>query len=42
LGRLINFNNIDWYMTFLLKVEYIDNTISNTNFNDIIKQQAII
>jgi hypothetical protein len=41
-GRLINFNNIDWYMTFLLKVEYIDNTITNTNFNDIVKQQAIL
>jgi len=42
LGRLINFNNIDWYMTFLIKIEYVDNTITNTNFNDIIKQQAIL
>lgn len=41
-GALINFNNIDWYMTFLLKIEYIDNTMTNTNFNDIIKQQAIL
>jgi hypothetical protein len=41
-GRLINFNNIDWFMSFLLKVEYTDNTITNTNFNDILKQQALI
>lgn len=42
LGRLINFNNIDWYMTFLIKIEYVDNTITNTNFNDIIRQQTLI
>jgi hypothetical protein len=42
LGRLINFNNIDWYMTFLLKIEYVDNSIQNASFNDIIKQQTLI
>jgi len=42
LGQLINFNNIDWYMTFLLKVEYVDKAITNTNFNDIIRQQTLI
>lgn len=41
-GRLINFNNIDWFMTLILKIEYTDNGITNTNFLDIVKQQALI
>lgn len=34
----INFNNIDWYMTMILKIEYTDNVITN-DFNSIVKQQ---
>ena len=38
-NNLINFNNIDWYMTIILKIEYTDNTVV-TDFNSIVKQQV--
>lgn len=38
-NNLINFNNIDWYMTLILKIEYTDNTVI-TDFNSIVKQQV--
>lgn len=38
-GDLINFNNIDWTMGLLLKIEYTDNSI-NSSFNSIINNNA--
>jgi len=35
-NNLINFNGIDWTMTLLFKIDFVENIISN-NFNSIIK-----
>lgn len=39
-NNLINFNNIDWTMTLIIKIEYIDESVK-TNFNEIIKNQVL-
>jgi hypothetical protein len=36
-NQLINFNNIDWYMTFQIDIEYIQPQI-NSSFGQLIKQ----
>lgn len=30
IGEFINFNNIDWYLTFLIEVEYLENPINSS------------
>lgn len=37
LNNLINFNNIDWTLSFKIKIEYLDTNTPNTNFTNIIK-----
>lgn len=36
-NNLINFNNIDWTLSFKILIEYIDNTDRINNFNDILR-----
>lgn len=40
-NNFINFNNIDWTMSFKIIIEYIDKTEQNQNFYDILKNQSI-
>ena len=40
-GNLINFNNVDWYMTFQFDIEYIE-LIKQSDFNSIISKQNFI
>lgn len=40
-NNFINFNNIDWTMSFKIIIEYIDNTDQKQNFYDILKNQTI-
>jgi hypothetical protein len=40
--NLINFNNIDWQLTFLLEITREQQEISTTEMSDILKQQNII
>lgn len=40
-NNFINFNNIDWTLSFKITIEYIDNTNQNQNFYDILKNQTI-
>lgn len=42
LDNLINFNNIDWTLTFLLEITRESEDISTTEMSDILKQQNII
>ena len=37
----INFNNIDWTMTLLFKIDFIDNSDSNTSFNSILNNNSL-
>lgn len=36
-NNLINFNNIDWTLSFKIVIEYIDNSNKNDNFNNILR-----
>ncbi len=36
-NNLINFNNVDWYMTFTIKIDYKDLNDPNQNFLSIVK-----
>jgi hypothetical protein len=36
-NNLINFNNIDWTLSFKILIEYMDNTDRINNFNDILR-----
>lgn len=36
-NELINFNNINWYLTFLIEIEYLENNVLNSNFSNIIR-----
>lgn len=36
-NELINFNNIDWYLTFLIEIEYLENSILNSTFSNIVR-----
>ena len=40
-NNLINFNNIDWFMTFTIKVEYKDLNDPNNSFLSILKSNYI-
>ena len=40
-NNLINFNNINWYMTFTIKVEYKDLNDPNNSFLSILKSNNI-
>jgi hypothetical protein len=40
-NNLINFNNIDWTLSFKIKIEYMDKTDINQNFYEILKNQTI-
>ena len=40
-NNLINFNNIDWTMTLLFKIDFIDNSDSNINFNSILNNNSL-
>jgi hypothetical protein len=40
-NNLLNFNNIDWTMSFKIIVEYIDDTDQRQNFFDIVKYQSM-
>jgi hypothetical protein len=40
-NNLINFNNIDWFMTFTIKVEYKDYNDPNNSFLSIVKNNNI-
>jgi hypothetical protein len=40
-NNLINFNNIDWTMTLLFKIDFIDNSDSNTSFNSILNNNSL-
>jgi hypothetical protein len=40
-NNLINFNNIDWFMTFTIKVEYKDLNDPNNSFLSILKNNNI-
>jgi hypothetical protein len=40
-NNLINFNNIDWTLSFKIIVEYIDETDQRQNFFDIVKYQSM-
>ena len=35
-GFYINFNNVDWYLTFKIDIEYIEQ-LKNSTFEDILK-----
>lgn len=39
-GNLVNFNNVDWYMTFQIDVEYLE-TPRLTNFSNIVAQPPL-
>lgn len=39
--NLINFNNIDWTMTLLFKIYFIDNSNINTSFNSILNNNSL-
>lgn len=36
-NNYINFNGVNWTMTLKIKIEYLDNSKTNTNFSEIIK-----
>ena len=36
-NNLINFNNVDWYMTFTIKIDYKDLNDPNQKFLSIVK-----
>lgn len=36
-NEFINFNNVDWYLTFLIEIEYLENVVLNSNFSNIIR-----
>lgn len=40
-NNLLNFNNIDWTLSFKLSIEYIDDTDQRQNFFDIVKYQSM-
>ena len=40
-NNLINFNNIDWTMTILFKIDFIDNSDSNIIFNSILNNNSL-
>ena len=40
--NLINFNNIDWQLTFLLEITREHDELSSTEMSDVLKQQNII
>lgn len=40
-NNLLNFNNIDWTLSFKIIIEYIDDTDQRQNFFDIVKYQSM-
>lgn len=40
-NNYINFNNIDWTLSFKIIIEYLDNSDQKQNFYDILKNQSI-
>jgi hypothetical protein len=40
-NNLINFNNQDWTMTLLFKIDFIDNSDSNINFTSILNNNSL-
>ena len=40
-NKLIDFNNVDWYMTFTIKVDYKDLNDPNNSFLSIVKSNNI-
>ena len=40
-NNLINFNNVDWYMTFTIKIDYKDLNDPNNSFLSIVKSNNI-
>jgi hypothetical protein len=40
-GNLINFNNVDWFITFQFDIEYVE-LVKQLDFNTLISQQQFL